>query len=508
MGYMLGIDIGTSRIKVGLFNQTGQLVTLNRQDYQISYPVPGWAEVDPDLWWTLVSKGIREVIASPGISAQEIGSLGISTLCPALLAVDKNYKLLRPAIIFFDQRSNQEAKQIKRLVPAADFFQATGNRIISGASSLTSIFWLKNNEPELYRRSRFFGHGNSYIAYKLTDNFFLDRTNASYMGVFDARKTYDWKPNLLKELGLAPSKFPPVLLSSATAGLISKKAAQVTGLKEGIPVAIGGADTACSALALGIINDGDIFQSCGTSDVITVCSDKPVFNDKFLNRCHVIEQRWLLHGAMSTPGAIIKWLGEELGYGEVPKGSGNVYDLIFEQAKKSPPGANGLIFLPYMFGERTPIWDSNARGVLFGLSLNSKRRDIYRSVLEGVGFGLRQILEIIRNSLNLEIGELKVVGGAAQNQIWNQIKADILKVNLVPMDYQETAVLGAALLGGINAGMIKDIDQFTKNLKMRRLTQSQPTPEHQKLFDQLYQIYNDLYPLLKQQYQELKKIKQ
>jgi xylulokinase len=504
MGYMLGIDIGTSSIKVGLFSEDGQLVTINRQEYEIDYPVPGWAEVDPDSWWSLVRKALKEVLNRPDITAGEIYSVGISTLCPALLAVDHSFQVLHPAIIFIDQRSSKEAEKIKRVIPEEVFFETTGNRIIPGASSLTSIIWLKKNRPEVYRKTSFFGHGNSYIAYKLTGNFFLDRTNASYMGVFDARATYDWRRDLIEDLGLSPDKFPPVLLSSSSAGWITREASRETGLIEGTPVAIGGADTACSSLALGVLNNGDLFESCGTSDVITVCTSKPSFNDKFLNRCHVIDNHWLLHGAMSTPGAIIKWMGEELA--PPREGINNVYDLIFKEATESPPGANGLIFLPYMFGERTPIWDPNARGVFFGLSLNSKRGDIYRAVLEGVGFGLRQILEIVMTSTGLNVQELKVVGGAAQNQLWNQIKADILQVELLSMEYQETAVLGAALLGGMNAGIINDIYKFTEELKLKRLDRYHPDQNNQLLYNQLYQLYIDLYPLLKDKYKQLRQV--
>lgn len=505
MEYLLGIDIGTSSIKIGLFDIEGNEIDIVSEKYQIQYP-KNWAEVNPEIWWEKIIVGMNKLLKNNDIDSKNIISIGLSTLCPALIAVDKNYEALRPAILFYDQRSFEEAETLKNNPGEEKFLNLTGNKIISGASSLTSIYWIKNNEKDIYEKTKYFGHGNSYIAAKLTGEFVMDRTNASYMGVFNAKETFDWEHNLIEEIGLDKNKFPEVLLSSKIVGQVTLGAAKKTGLAAGTPVVIGGADTACSALALGIIEDGKVFESCGTSDVITICSKEAKFNEKFMNRCHVIDNYWLSHGAMSTPGATIEWLKNEIGLVEsieAEENDYNAYDIISNKAEKSPPGANGLIFLPYMYGERTPIWDTNARGVLFGLSLKTKREDIFRSVMEGISFNLKQIFKLIHQNWGIAVKEIKLVGGAADNKVWNQIRSDILQIDIEALKVKETAVLGAAILGGIGVGKIKNIKSFIENLNIEKIETFTPDKNYEDFYNNLFEVYISLYPLLKDKFEDM-----
>ena len=502
MKYLMGIDIGTSKVKVGLFNLQGEFIDKIESKYNIKSPKFNYSEVEPYVWWKIIKNNIKALIKKNNINKNKIMSVGISSLCPALIAFDKHNEPLRPAIIFYDQRSIKEAEEIISIIPQKHFNLINGNKIISGTSSLTSIYWIKNNEPHIYNETRIFGHANTYIASQLTGNLLVDKTNASYMGAYNI-KEYKWEKSILKSLKLDYSKFPKVVSSTKLAGKITSKASLETGLAKGTPVAIGGADTACSAFALDIIEDNKIFESVGTSGVLTLSKEKPFMNTDCLNRCHVIDNHWLIHGAMSTPGATFEWLINEIAIYEKNKSKRlniSPYDLISNTAKKSPPGANGLIFLPYMKGERTPIWDSEAKGVLFGLTINNERSDIFRSVIEGICYGTKHVYDTLKQNINISPKSIISVGGASKNNFLNQIKSDILQTKIETYNFQETAMLGAAILGGISAKEIINYNQFIKSFTFKNPNIFESNKKHYDIYMKNFKKFKRLYPILKQEF--------
>lgn len=499
--YLLGVDIGTTRIKVGIFTTKGLLKGFAAASLKVMHPRINWSEVSLTNEWEKFLECLSIAIKRAKISSDEIESIGLSTLCPALIALDEKGDALRSGIIYSDQRSITQSEWVYKNISMDKFFKITGNRVVPGTCSLTSILWIKENEPEIFRKTNIFGHANTFFIHKLTGKFAIDWTNASFTGLFDIEKR-NWSEELCTLLKIPIEKLPPVLPSTTVIGGISMEASRLTNLKEGLPVVIGGADTACSALGVGIVEGGQVFESCGSSEVITVCCNHPQFDSRFLNRCHVIPDKWLSHGAMSSGGASLKWLKDKILLLE--KDSTDEYQVMEREASISPSGANGVIFLPYLSGERTPRWDPYAKGVFWGLSLANDRGDIIRAVFEGVAYGIREIVEIIEKNIGSKIEKIYTVGGGAKSSLWNQIKANIIQRKILKCHFQETALLGAAVLGGIGTGVFKDYKEAIAGkaslLNIEKIYY--PDDKIASIYNNSYRIYKSLYPALKQIYRK------
>jgi len=504
--YLLGIDLGAQSAKVALIDYQGRVHGLGQVSYDLQQPYPVWAEEDPEIWWQAFLKGLEDAFQQSTIKKSEIAGIGISNMCPSLVALDKEGNPLRPAILYLDRRSVVQSEQILKKFGLEQIFRKVGNRIAAGTFSVTSMLWIKENEPDVYQKAYTLGHCNTFLACRLTENFGMDWTNASFTGIFDTGGRRDWCFDLVEELGLSREKLPPVLSSPTLIGKVSSRASQATGLSSGIPVAIGGADTACSAFGCGITEVGQVFETTGTSDVISVCCDRPEFDIRLMNRCHVVPDRWLLMGAMVAPGAAYQWFREQFCYYEKEMGEKlkiSAYEVMDLEAKKSPAGANGLIFLPYLAGERCPIWDPYARGVFFGFSLSTTRGDFIRAILEGTAYGLRQNLEIVEKDLGFSINAFHTVGGGAKSDLWNQIKADVMNKTVHTMNIKETAVLGAAMLGGMAAGVYADYKDAVKQAAASPLQTHTPNRQLYPLYTRLFEVYKALYPDLKDRFTQL-----
>ncbi|MDH7498800.1 MAG: xylulokinase [candidate division NC10 bacterium] len=509
MGLLLGTDIGAQSLKVALFDEGGSLLALERIQYPIERPQPGWAEEHPEVWWESFCRAVRSALDRRGVCREEIESVGISTMCPSLVALDGEGNPLRPAILYLDQRSLPQAHRIEKEIGLDKIFQLTGNRIAPGTYSVTSMLWIQENEPQVFRRTRFFGHGNTFLAHRLTGQFAFDWTNASFTGLFETGTHRTWSRELCASLHLSEEMLPEPVISSARVGTLGHEASRATGLVEGIPVAIGGADTACSALGAGVTDPGQVFETSGTSDVLSFCADQPLFDIRFMNRCHVVPDRWLLMGAMLSPGAALSWFKDQFCAQEqemAQKLALSAYQIMDLESESSPPGCNGLIFLPYMRGERSPVWNPYARGVFFGLSLESTKADVIRSMLEGTAYGLRQNLEIGEKLLQSAVKEIRAVGGGAKSKVWSQIKADILKRPLTLLDQQETAVTGAAMLGGLASGRFANYQEAALRASAHPWRVFSPNPDLGPLYDQMYASYLALYQRLDDLFEKVSKI--
>ncbi|GBC75420.1 Xylulose kinase [archaeon HR06] len=478
---ILSLDIGTLGAKVGLLNEDLNLIYQRSQEYKINHPKLGWAEQDPEVWWKTIKSLLK------GLDLREVKAIGISNTCPSLIAMDEEGKALRPAILYMDQRSLKQAEKIKKKLGLNRIFKVTGNRISPGTLSLTSLLWIKEEEPEVYKKAKLFVHANGYIAFKLTDNAAMDPSNASLTGLFDIRRIR-WSEELVEDLDLDLSKLPKILWSYERVGYTSKEASRELGINEGIPVIIGAADTACAALGLGLIREGQAFETTGTSSVLAFLTNKDNFDIRLLNRCYVKENLWLFMGAMSTTGAALRWFKDNFSYKD--------YKDIDEEAREG--SSNNLIFLPYMMGERCPLWDPYARGVLIGLSLNHRRGDIARAIMEGVAYGLRNNLEILE-SLGLEVKEIRVTGAAAKSKIWCEIKANILKKRIIIPNIKETTLLGVAILA---------LSQSSSKLesladKIYQKGGEIIEPSYLEKYDKYYEIFKESYKSLKKIFRKM-----
>lgn len=509
MALLLGADIGAQSLKIGIMNEGGVFHAFERVPYSVQRPHPGWAEEDPEVWWESFCRAVKTAMERNAIDPDQIESIGISTMCPSLVAMDDCGDPLRPAILYLDQRSLPQSKRIHDEMGLEKVFRTTGNRISPGTYSVTSMLWMKDNEPDLFRRIRCFGHGNTFLAHRLTGHFAFDWTNASFTGLFQTGTRRAWSSQLCRDLGIPVELLPSPVISSTCVGTLTERASRATGLPEGIPVAVGAADTACSALGAGVVDPGQVFETSGTSDVLSFCADEPVFDIRFMNRCHAVPGRWLLMGAMLSPGAALSWFRDQCCSEEsqsARKMETSVYQIMDLKAEASPPGANGLLFLPYMRGERSPIWNPLARGVFFGLSLDTTKGDMIRSMLEGTAYGLRQNLEIAEQQLGFTVKELRVVGGGSKSRIWNQIKADVLRRPVTTMNQQETAVLGAAMLGGLASGRFADFHEAVAKAATRPLQFVPPNPDVDALYGWTYSCYLDLYDRIKELFERMSEI--
>ena len=486
MSHIIGIDIGTSGIKVGAMNREGELGFLEYQPYSLLYPKMGWVEIDLEDIWNKVKTLLLNVWQQ--VEAEgKVEAISLSTFCNSSVFLDAKGEPLYPGILYLDQRSKEEADWIKNQVSEDLLFKVTKNRLEPGMYTVTTHLWFKNHHPELYAQTYKWGNLSTFILHKLTGNFVMDWTQSSFTGIYDV-ENYQWSTDIYEKVGIDRDKLPDVVDPCSIIGEYMHPI--LPSIR--IPVIAGAADTACSAAALGIgINE--MFESVGTSNVFTVCTDQPELLDKrFLNRCHVIKNRWLSHGAMSFPGAAIQWF-----YEQFLKPEGHSKAVLEDLCKQSIPGAGGVFFLPYMQGERAPIWDPNARGVFAGIHLNTTKADMFRAVLEGCSFGLKQINEIIETKYQLQVESYQSIGGGAKNREWAQIKANVLNKSVHIKDVSETGVLGTCLLAGTVIGYFSSLEYAAKEICNNTIYTLQPEQSHLRIYEELYKVFNELYPSLK-----------
>ena len=485
MSHIIGIDIGTSGIKVGAMEKEGVLQYLEYQQYSLIYPEMGLVEVDlEDVWQK--TKALLLKVWQQVETVGKVEAISLSTFCNSSVFLTENGEALYQGITYLDQRSRAECDWIKSTIGEDLIFEITKNRLEPGMYTLTTLLWFKNHYPDAYKKMYKWGNLSTFILQKLTGSFVMDWTQSSYTGMYDIEK-YEWSAAIYEKAGIDREKLPDVVAPSSIVGKLILDESPFTP----VPVIAGAADTACSTVALGM-GVNEMFESIGTSNVLTVCMENPNDLDaRFMNRCHVIKNRWLSHGAMSFPGAAIQWF-----YDQFLKTEGYSKAILSELAQLSIPGASGVFFLPYMQGERTPIWDGDARGVFAGIHLNTTKADMYRAVLEGCAFGLRQINEIIETKYGLNIDGFPSIGGGAKNKEWARIKANVLNKKIHIKDISETGVLGACLMAGTAIGWYSSLENAANEISNDTIFIVEPEEELWRTYDGLYRVFNELYPSL------------
>lgn len=499
--YLLGIDIGGTGTKAGVFSLDGTLVGSGYGEYTMISTVPGQAEHDAEAWWQATIKAIKDSIAD--INPADIKAIGIGCT-NGLIAVDEDAKPIRPAIMLWDQRALPEVERIKDTLGADSVFSVTGNPLAPGAFSLPTILWLKHNEPDSFNAAHKLMVPGGYLVARLTGEFTIDHSRASTTLLFDIRRR-QWHQPFLSKLEIDEDKLPRPVACDEVVGSITGTAAELTGLKAGTPVIGGCMDTIGASLGTGVLEEGQCFVIMGTAARVAGPVTTGKFDHRFMNCTHITDNCWQYIGAINGVGSALRWVRDTFCQMEQAEADGNntdVYELITAQAEKSPPGSKGLLFLPYLAGERTPIWDPYARGVFFGVTLGHNRGDFFHSVLEGAAFAIRHVIELLESDCDLEIEELRIGGAAASSGVWNQIISNVLGKQIISLTQSHTEVLGAALLAGVGLGLYPDYTQAVSQTVVTGDT-FKPDAEAHKSYNKLFPMYKQLYKDTKHHFQQL-----
>lgn len=503
--YILAHDLGTSGNKATLFSLEGELGASVLYEYPVSYPHESHVEQDPDDFWKAVCLSTRQLLETAKVSGSDVAGVCFSGQMMGCLLVDRDGNPLRPIIIWADTRAGEQAAEMEKKLGMEYVYKTTGHRI-SASYSAAKLLWVRDNESALYKRAYKMIHAKDYMVYKLTGNFVTDYSDASGTNLFDLVKK-NWDERILKELGIASSLLPDAHPSADRAGGLTAEAAKETGLLEGTPVIIGGGDGSCACVGAGVVSEGSAYNVLGSSSWISLATKAPV-NDPEMRTftwVHLDPSLYTPCGTMQSAGYSYNWYRNTLCKEEIAqsKGSGeNPYEIINKGVAQSAPGAGGILYLPYLLGERSPRWDHDARGAFVGLSVTSGKGEISRSVLEGVGFNLKIILNILEQGAPGGIGEVIMIGGGAKGETWLQILADIWQKPLaVPVFREEATSLGAAVCGGVGIGAFGDygvINRFNKIEKRIR-----PNAALAERYETLFSVFDEAYEGLKGVYKKL-----
>ncbi len=493
---LLGIDVGTTAAKAALFTPDGQLQSVGDSEYSVSHVRPGWVEQNPEDWWQAVCSAIRQALAQVPNGAERVAGIAVSAQAPTLIALDRSGRPLRPALIWMDRRAEGEVGELNAIFGADNIFRITGNRT-DAFYVAAKLRWLKNHEPEILKQTHMFVQINGYINYRLTHTFTLDPVHATLLQLRNYQ-TDEWHDDLCVACGVEPAQFPDIYPGSTIQGEVTAEAAEATGLRPGIPVMVGTVDGSAAAVEAGVIQPGSAAEMTGTSTVLLMPTDGNVVESAFIAMPHAIPGKHLLLGAMVASGASLRWFRDEFAQLEVEQARQqniNVFDLLTAPAKVVNAGSNGVIFLPYMLGERAPIWNTNARGVFFGLSLATSKADMVRAVLEGTALALRHNVDVAQ-SAGLMLNEIRSVGGGTRSDLWNQIKADVLGI---PVRLPQTSVgapFGDAVLVGMGLGLYTDVNQSLQEMvKIKAVYE--PNPQQHARYNEIYPIFRKLYEQLR-----------
>jgi xylulokinase len=504
--YILAHDLGTSGNKATLFSLDGKLGASVLYEYPVYYPEQGWVEQKAEDFWQAVCLSTKQLLEKAGAPGSDVAAVSFSGQMMGCLLVDKEGKPLRNMIIWADTRAGKQADEMEAKLGMDYVYKTTGHRI-SASYSAAKLLWVRENENEVYRRAYKMIHAKDYIILKLTGNYVSDYSDASGTNLFDlVKKTWDQK--ILDALDIPLSLLPEAHPSTDNAGGVTAEAARETGLLPGTPVIIGGGDGSCACVGAGVVSEGSAYNVLGSSSWISLASKAPVYDPekRTFTWVHLDPNLYTPCGTMQAAGYSYNWYKNTLCLDETARakeGGENPYKLIDGGALQSPPGAGGLLYLPYLLGERSPRWNHDARGAFVGLSVTTGKGDISRSVLEGVGFNLKIILDILEKGAAAgNIGEIVMIGGGAKGDVWLQILADIWQKPLAIPEYAEEATsLGAAVCGGVGIGAFKDFSVIRDfNGPVKKIS---PNPALASLYGELFGIFNESYDSLTGVYRRL-----
>lgn len=486
---LLGIDLSTTGAKALLLDERGQTVASASTPLTLSTPRPLWAEQQPHDWWEATIASIRAALAMADARGDEVRAVGLTGQMHGLALLDAQGEPLRPAILWNDQRTAAECDEIRARIGRSRLIAITGNDALPGFTA-PKILWVRRHEPEVYARAAHILLPKDYIRYRLTGDYAMDKADGSGSLLFDLAAR-DWSGEVAASLDIPRAWLPPTYEGPAITGAISAEAAALTGLAAGTPVMAGGGDQAAQAVGVGAIDPGMAAVTLGTSGVVFAATSTPLYEPegRLHAFCHAAPGRWHLMGVMLAAAGSLQWLRDTLA-------PGVSFEALLAEAAQAPAGSEGLLFLPYLSGERTPHPDPLARGAWVGLTLRHTRAHLARAVLEGVAFGLRDCFSLLAQVGLDEMARVRISGGGARSPLWREIVASVLAIPLETVAADEGAAYGAALLAGVGAGVWPDVaTACASTIQPGEITA--PNPDWQTTYDRLYPVYQSLYPALR-----------
>ncbi len=504
MAYILGVDIGTSGTKTVLFSEDGKAVASSTYEYPLYTPQNGYAEQDPLDWWNASVNGIKDVIAQSEVNAEDIKGIGLSGQMHGLVMLDAENRPIRKSIIWCDQRTAKEVVEITDKVGADRLIDITANPAITGFTA-AKIMWVKNNEPENYEKCRHILLPKDYIRFMMTGEYATEVSDASGMQLLDIPNRC-WSDEVLTKLGIDKALLAKVYESPEITGTVTKKVAELTGLKEGTPVVGGAGDNAAAAVGTGVVEDGKAFTTIGTSGVVFAHTSDIAIDKKgrVHTFCCAVPNCWHVMGVTQSAGHSLKWFRDNFAWSEMETALAmgvDPYYLMDKEAGSVPIGANRLLYMPYLNGERTPHLDPNARGVFFGLSAMHKKKDMLRAVMEGVSYSLRDCVEVMRE-MDINVSDMMACGGGGTSPLWRQMLADLYGCPVKTTLNSEGPALGVALLAAVGAGIYSSVPEACRAVIKADKIQ-EPIEDNTRRYNKVYEMYRKLYPAMKQCFAEL-----
>lgn len=505
--YVLGVDLGTSGTKTVLFDKQGRAIASASREYPLDQPRNGWAEQDPECWWQAARETIRQVIGESGVAPAQIRGLGISGQMHGLVLLDENGQVLRKAILWCDGRTQQECDEITRIVGRERLIRITANPALTGFTA-GKILWVRRHEPEIWKQVRHILLPKDYVRFRLTGEYGSEMSDASGTNLLDVPRRC-WSGAMLDALDLDATLLPPLMESSDAAGTVTSRAAEEAGLQPGTVVAAGAGDNAAAAVGTGVVTAGKAFATIGTSGVVFAHADQVQIDPKgrVHTFCAAVPGAYTVMSCTLAAGLSLKWFRDQFCQAECQTAAQmgeDPYTLMSQEAAQSPIGANRLVYLPYLMGERSPLLDADARGAFIGLSGIHTRRDLLRAVMEGVIYSMRQNLEVLRG-MGIAPAEMRACGGGARSPFWRQMMADVFALPVRTVKNTEGPALGAAILGGVAAGLYADIPSACAALIQENEPQLPDVQRHVD-YEKYYDLYVSLYPALKDAYHTLARL--
>jgi xylulokinase len=494
MTYFIGIDTSTTATKALLMDESGKVLGVASNEYSFETPHPLWSEQSPSLWWDATLESIRQVMEKTKVDPSAVKGIGLTGQMHGLVLLDEKGEVLRPSILWNDQRTAAQCDKIRQRLGKEKLIQITGNDALTGFTA-PKILWVQEHEPEIWKRARHILLPKDYVRYKLTGEFGIDCADGAGTILFDLKKR-TWSPEVLKALDIPAEYMPKTFEGTEVTGALSAGAAKELGLPAGIPVFGGGGDQAAAAVGTGAVRAGVVSLSLGTSGVVFATTDGAAIEPegRLHAFCHSVPGKWHFMGVMLSAAGSLRWHRDTFA-------PGMNYDTLLAPAVDIQPGSDGLLFLPYLTGERTPHPDPLARGAFVGLTVRHTFPHLTRAVLEGVSFGLRDSFELMKNAGLKNILQVRVTGGGARSPLWRQILADVFNTEIVTVNSGEGAAYGAALLAATGSGVFQSVESACD--ATIQITGSTAPGKNQEVYEKLYPIYRALYPSLSAQFNRL-----
>jgi xylulokinase len=494
MSCVVGVDVSTTATKAVLVDRRGVVRAIGTAEYGFDTPRPLWSEQDPVLWWDGAQLAIRQALAEAGASGSDVACIGLTGQMHGAVLLDAAGEVLRPAILWNDQRTTAECDVIRDAVGSERLVRITGNDALTGFTA-PKLVWVQRHEPGIWRRVAHVLVPKDYVRLRLTSDYAIDKADGAGTLLFDLAAR-DWSAEILAPLAIDRALLPRTFEGPAITSTVTPRAAEATGLRAGTPVVAGAGDQAANGVGLGAVASGTVALSLGTSGVVFAPTTQPLFepHGRVHAFCHAVPARWHMMSVMLSAAGSLRWFRDALAPGA------EFGDLV-AGAAEVPPGSDGLWFLPYLSGERSPHPDPQARGAFVGLTLRHDRRHLTRAVLEGVAFGLRDGLDLMLEAGIPTPTQIRASGGGIASALWRQILADVLGAEIATVSTTEGAAYGAAILAAVGAGWFRDVDEATAALVITTPAAS-PGP-NQPAYAEAHATYRALYPALRPTFHRL-----